>query len=373
MKKLRARRSNQESGLPRKRQNTRVDVVSPEERPSDPCIDQDVHDTQDRDIPATRTDIKRRLKERLCLAYQFMPPATNAKVEYDDQCAHKASETIVKLCRVLELSHTVVLTALVYLQMYKNSSRCWLKDESSTSAKGQPPPREMRYQDQFIIAGACILLAWKYREDDLRVSKSSRKIFELSSAIYRMYTGQHAKCPGLPSVSGWMLQDEGHEINRLKNQLIERESHLLRSIDYQIGPVSLPQKLMPAYLRRFLIAIAGDISELHQVSETMENLVGVLILECYKTQICIDYKPPEILVACIFKAICLLSVAGIYTEFFTPSSAETKFSDHANEMDTRLQGFIGSLGRSISSIERISQCLWDMRRYTQLFKEEKTP
>lgn len=40
--------------------------------------------------------------------------------------------------------------------------------------------------------------------------------------------------------------------------------------------------------------MAGDISDLQDIALMLDNLVGMLVLDCYKTQICLDYTPGEI-------------------------------------------------------------------------------
>lgn len=369
MKSSQEEEVNTKEWTPLKRHKTDNDVASSDGESSAVWIDLDLRYSPERGSPASKAGLRESLKNRFYLASQFLPFVSLEADDYEDVCAYRTAETLVKVCRVLELSYAVTLTGLVYLQMYKNSSKRW-REIAHNDSGDETSPRKMGCRDQLLIAGACILLAWKYREDGIGGSKSSRKIFELSSALYKIYAVQSKKCSGVPSVSGWMLQDEGNEINKLKTQIIEHESHLLQSLDYHIGPIPLPHKLIPAYVRKFLIATAGDISDLQEVAERMDDLVGVLVLDCYKTQICLDYTPGDILSACIFKAACLLSVAGIYTAIFSPDTPDRKFTDHATDMESRLNKFFSFIGHSVTTTDRILHCLWDIRRYSKLFKED---
>ncbi|KAK1936015.1 hypothetical protein X943_000946 [Babesia divergens] len=369
-KPARSNNSDAEPQATAKRHKTDKEIQSQDSDLPSVVIDIDIASSPEFATSAVRSSVLQNLRSRFQLASHLLQPSSAIEDKYHEQCAYRVSDTIVTLCSVLNLSHAVALTALVYLQMYKNSSKSWLRSTL------QPPPekdkisgREIKRHEQFVMAAACVLLAWKYREDDTRVSKSTRKIFEFLSALYKVYVTQSEKYLGTPSVSGWMLQDEGTEINKLKSQLIEQESHLLQALDYHVGPVPLPHKLVPAYVRKFLIAMAGDISDLQDTALMLDNLVGMLVLDCYKTQICLDYTPGEILVSCIFKAACILDVAEIHPRVFTPSPQSQSYVSHVKDMECRLRDFLTAVGGPVSNVDRISDCLYDIRRYSQLFEE----
>ncbi|GBE60534.1 hypothetical protein, conserved [Babesia ovata] len=306
-----------------------------------------------------RERMRLNLRSRFHLVSHFLPVRSTSNDSEEANCAHEATDTIVTLCRVLNQPYAVVLTSLVYLQMYRNASDRW---RSSAQPFAAPPPKMERHE-QFLIAASCVLLAWKYREDDVRVSKSSGKIFEFTSVLYKVYVAQSKNSSAPPSVSRWMLQDEGKEILKLKSQLIEHENHLLHALDYHVGPVPLPHKLIPSYVRKFLIAIANDLSDLQDLALKMDNLVGLLVLDCYKTRICLDYTPGEILVSCIFKSVSLLTVAGAYPRVLSPQLGPEGYIGHIQEVEARLNTFISALGKSEITADRIAQCLCDMRRY----------
>ncbi|GFE54054.1 hypothetical protein BaOVIS_014580 [Babesia ovis] len=326
-------------------------------------------------ISSLRERVRNNLRARFQLASQFMPTAS--AVEETHPSVSEAADTIVALCRALHQPFSVLLTALVYLQMYKNASDRWKSITSSicTGAKMSKPPISAATSDfshrygvhierheNFLVAASCVLLAWKYREDDIRSSKSTGKIFEFTSVLYKLYVAQNVTDVNVPSVSAWMLQDEGKEITKLKTQLLAHEAHLLHALDYHVGPIPLPHKLIPTYVRKFIIATATDLSECNEVAKHLDHLVGLLILDCYKTRICIDYNPGEILVSCIFKGACLLSVSGLYPDIFG-SVSEDHFST-AVEIESRLNNFLSTLGRAEISTNRISRCLADMRTLT---------
>ncbi|ORM41985.1 uncharacterized protein BXIN_1064 [Babesia sp. Xinjiang] len=329
-------------------------------------------DATSTEVSSIREKVRNNLRARFQLAARLLPaePATEETKNYSSQ----APDTIVTLCKVLNQPYSVVLTALVYLQMYKNASDRWnaissqrnvtAPDKWRSVAMGSCEPstsssEDMDRHEHFLVAASCVLLAWKYREDDVRVAKSAGKIFEFTSVLYKLYVAQDKNCSGTPSVSSWMLQDEGKEITKLKMQLLEHETHLLHALDYHVGPVLTPHKLIPAYVRKFLIAIANDLSDLHELAQQLDNLVGLLLLECYKTRICIDYNPGEILVSCIFKAACLLTVSGAYPHVFGTQSKD--YFKYIKEMNSRLNNFISALGKREIGAERIAQCLADMR------------
>ncbi|CDR94303.1 hypothetical protein, conserved [Babesia bigemina] len=308
-----------------------------------------------------RERIRLNMRARFHLVSHFLSRKPTSNDVEEEKCEHEASDTILTLCKVLNQPYSVVLTSLVYLQMYRNASDRWR--ESLQPSAGSP--RKMERHEQFLIAASCVLLAWKYREDDVRVNKSNGKIFEFTSVLYKVYVAQSKNSSSPPSVSRWMLQDEGKEILKLKSQLIEHENHLLHALNYHVGPVPLPHKLIPSYVRRFLIAIAKDLSDLQDLALKMDDLVGLLVLDCYKTRICLDYTPGEILVSCIFKAVSLLTVAGAYPRVLSPQLEHEGYLGHIKETEARLNTFISALGKSDITADRIAQCLNDMRRYVR--------
>ncbi|GIX63053.1 uncharacterized protein BcabD6B2_24880 [Babesia caballi] len=340
------------------------------------------------------------LHARFLLASQFLPAEPSLEEELAVRSTLQTADTIVTLCRVLNQPYAVVLTALVYLQMYKNSSARWRAvtyeglpttpatiNRSFGSSSQQPSDsaaREVERHEQFLIAASCVLLAWKYREDDVRVSKASGKIFEFTSVLYKVYVAQSENCLAAPSVSGWMLQDEGKEITKLKTQLIEHETHLLHALDYHVGPVPLPHRvghsqarrdlvqLIQSYVRKFLIAIANDLSDLQELASKLDDLVGLLVLECYKTRVCIDYTPGEVLVTCIFKAVCLLTVTNEYPRVFAPSPPQSDYFAHVDDLESRLCDFMSALDQPDISVDRVAQCLCEIR-YNESVSAEKRP
>ncbi|EDO07222.1 uncharacterized protein BBOV_IV008680 [Babesia bovis T2Bo] len=320
-----------------------------------------------------RESIKTKLRARFSLAYNFM--LSDPAVHNSPNCSISSADTVVTLCRALRQPYSVVLTALVYLQLYKNASDHWKSHYRSqdiivTHPKSCPsngaiidndghPVTDPGSHEHFLVAAACVLLAWKYREDDTRVTKSTGKIFEFTSVIYKLYVAQTSSGGNIPSVSGWMLRDTGQEITRLKTQLLEHEAHLLHALNYHVGPIPIPHKLIPAYVRKFLIALCPDFSEIQELCQQFEHYVCLLVLDCYKTRICIEYSPGEILVSCIFKTACLLSESGAYD---LPMFGDgTNFFDAATTLDARLRGFISSLGQVEISAKQVVRCMFDIR------------
>ncbi|KAK2194869.1 Cyclin-like superfamily [Babesia duncani] len=245
------------------------------------------------------TIAKWRIKSRFCLASSLVPLGA---VKVDPEQTHKmeTGDFIITICQILKLPIGIIFAALTYLQLYLRTS------EESTRLGLVTKSREFFGNDEkSITAAACVLLAWKALEDTLGPQGACRKLFELVSALYKLSVFPFNNGT---SVSRWIKNDNGAEVKRLKTQIIEHETKLLHAIDYRVGPLALPHTILPLYTRKFVLAASQDFVFLKTKCMQIENLAGLFLLECYKSKICLEYEPHELVVACIIKANSILQV-----------------------------------------------------------------
>ncbi|EKX74046.1 hypothetical protein BEWA_040840 [Theileria equi strain WA] len=308
------------------------DKIVKVERASDAEVKEEVVETKNENVrvesndsikkSSLRDEVKDNIMNKLKFASELLQVPVAGEL-YEERCALKTAETIILFCHKLDLSFSTLLTALVYLQLYKNSSKQWRNSKQySIAISSSKRKKFLKRDEQFLTCAACVLLAWKYKEDEIGATKSSKKLFDISTTLYKIIVSQSSRKTPEMSVSAWMLQDNGDEITRLKSHIIEHETHLLHALDYFIGPIPMPHTLIGAYVKFFVMAVSLEISDHHEYAKKLQDLVEILILDCYKTQMCIDYTPNELVAICIIKAACLLAFSCQDSPFLANDSEE---------------------------------------------------
>ncbi|XP_953870.1 uncharacterized protein TA06320 [Theileria annulata] len=283
----------------------------------------------------TATSIKEKLKRDIISVFKLSCGPSNYKIDVDyfeEKFVLRTADTILLLCQKLNLSLPTLLTALVYLQLYRNSSKTWITSNKSDSGKTTLSRRVVSKSDeQFLTASACVLLSWKYKEDEIGLIKSTRKLFDISTTVYKVIVSQNSRFTSIPSVSSWMLQDDGEEMKNLKSQILDRENQLLHSLDYFIGPIPLPDLLVGPYVRLFLVSVSNEFTELQDFAKKLQEVVLLLVIDIYKTQMCVNYTPDELVAISIIKACCLLSFADEKYDIF-------KFNFESGDFNKKSRG-----------------------------------
>ncbi|KAF8819202.1 hypothetical protein IE077_000160 [Cardiosporidium cionae] len=305
---------------------------------------------------------------------------------------------LVKIGRALHLSMTTLCVALLYLNRFYE----YFKFENT---------------ERKFVAAACILLAWKYKED-IESERCNRKLLELPRIIYRVlwehFRQEEEKCsPSPPSTSmegssiplpaslssytsssAWILQDNGVAFTKMKDRIKIYEIGLLRAIQYTIGPIPSPFPILQGYCKRFLIALTtGKCTYSQENMEKLRHRASLLLVDCYRTPLCLEYTVHELVVACIWRAAVLLNLffepldhlsSGDSTEIFTTKQEDStspprKSADAAfaafEDVDNKMKRFLKSL-KMVQPFDswRIRLALHDLREMyetmSQLDKED---
>eukprot|EP00375_Theileria_parva_P003740 XP_766426.1 hypothetical protein [Theileria parva strain Muguga] len=291
---------------------------------------------------------KEKLKRDIMSVFKLSCGPANYKIDVDyfeEKFVLRTADTVLLLCQKLNLSLPTLLTALVYLQLYRNSSKSWITSTKFNHEKNGLNRRVVSKSDeQFLTASACVLLAWKYKEDEIGLLKSTRKLYDISTTVYKIIVSQNSKFTSTPSVSSWMLQDDGEEIKNLKSQILDRENQLLHSLDYFIGPIPLPDSLVGPYVRLFLVSVSNEFTELQSYAKKLQEVVRLLVIDIYKTQMCINYTPNELVAISIIKASCLLSFVDENFDIFKFNFEGDNFHQKSREIENKLEKFLSSVG-----------------------------
>lgn len=75
------------------------------------------------------------------------------------------------------------------------------------------------------------------------------------------------------------------------------------------------------------MAVSLEIADHHGYAKKLQNLVEILILDCYKTQMCIDYTPNELVAICTIKGACSLAFVSEDSPFLA-EDCQNKLSEH---------------------------------------------
>lgn len=127
---------------------------------------------------------------------------------FSERLALYTSDCIVSLSKSLNLPISYTATALGYFQLYKSiPESSW--DKHATSVYKKFNGQIGNVLGSNILAATCILLAWKYREDESSNPKCIKKLFELSSGIYRLIVSSDNKDSANISASRWILDTGG--------------------------------------------------------------------------------------------------------------------------------------------------------------------
>nr|PVC53315.1 hypothetical protein MACL_00000162 [Theileria orientalis] len=266
---------------------------------------------------------------------------------YEERSSIRAADTIYIFCHKLGLSLPTLLTALVYLQLYKNASRKWRATKHYVVAgKGKRRRKFLKWDDQYLTAAACVLLAWKYKEDEIGLVRSTKKLYDLSVTLYKIIVLQSSKKTDNMSVSSWMLQDSGEEVKTLRSQILDRENQILHALDYFIGPIPLPDSFISPYCKLFLLSMADDLMDNQEYCRKLEQVVTLLVTDFYKTQLCVEYTPNEIVAIAIIKSSCLLSFVDEKYDVCKYNFNNDNLFKNAQDLEDRLSKFISSLSDS---------------------------
>ncbi|UKJ88281.2 hypothetical protein MACJ_000725 [Theileria orientalis] len=266
---------------------------------------------------------------------------------YEERSTIRAADTIYIFCHKLSLSLPTLLTALVYLQLYKNASRKWRSTKHyAIASKGQRRRKFLKWDDQYLSAAACVLLAWKYKEDEIGLVRSTKKLYDLSVTLYKIIVFQSSKKTDNLSVSSWMLQDSGEEIKTLRSQILDRENQILHALDYFIGPIPLPDSFISPYCKLFLLSMTDDLVDNQEYCRKLEQVATFLVVDFYKTQLCVDYTPNEIVAIAIIKSSCLLSFVDEKYDVCKYNFNNENLFKNARDLENRLSKFISSLSDS---------------------------
>ncbi|UKK00680.1 hypothetical protein MACK_000754 [Theileria orientalis] len=297
-----------------------------------------------------KASLKDRLKSSIMSTLNLVCDTPYYKISwefYEERSTVRAADTIYIFCHKLSLSLPTLLTALVYLQLYKNASRKWRStNQYLIAAKGQRRRKFLKWDDQYLSAAACVLLAWKYKEDEIGLVRSTKKLYDLSVTLYKIIVFQSSRKTDNLSVSSWMLQDSGEEIKTLRSQILDRENQILHALDYFIGPIPLPYSFISPYCKLFLLSMTDDIVDNQEYYRKLEQVVTFLVVDFYKTQLCIDYTPNEIVAIAIIKSSCLLSFVDEKYDVCKYNFNNDNLFKNAQDLENRLSKFISSLSDS---------------------------
>ncbi|KEG03594.1 hypothetical protein YYE_01618 [Plasmodium vinckei vinckei] len=108
------------------------------------------------------------------------------------------------------------------------------------------------------------------------------------------------------SSSKWVLNNSGQKLQLLQKAIIYYEGEVLKSFNYFIKPKILSFELISFYITNF-VSIMSDYIKPNQVSY-LQKLSSLIILDFYKTPLCLIFPPKEILIVCIIKGYISLKL-----------------------------------------------------------------
>ncbi|VTZ69756.1 conserved Plasmodium protein, unknown function [Plasmodium chabaudi chabaudi] len=153
------------------------------------------------------------------------------------------------------------------------------------------------------------------------------------------------------SSSKWVLNNSGQKLQLLQKAIIYYEGEVLKSFNYFIKPKILSFELIPLFITNF-VSIMNDYIKPNQVSY-LQKLSSLIILDFYKTPLCLIFPPKEILIVCIIKGY--ISLKLINSELDLDSVSLENFENKIKEYILSVSGDIPI------DINRIKMALKEIR------------
>ncbi|CAD2098789.1 conserved Plasmodium protein, unknown function [Plasmodium vinckei brucechwatti] len=153
------------------------------------------------------------------------------------------------------------------------------------------------------------------------------------------------------SSSKWVLNNSGQKLQLLQKAIIYYEGEVLKSFNYFIKPKILSFQLIPFFLTNF-VSIMNDYIKPNQVPY-LQKLSSLIILDFYKTPLCLIFPPKEILIVCIIKGYISLKLINSELDL-DPVSLEN--------FENKIKEYILSVSGDIPiDINRIKMALKEIR------------
>ncbi|WBY59332.1 cyclin-like protein [Plasmodium yoelii yoelii] len=108
------------------------------------------------------------------------------------------------------------------------------------------------------------------------------------------------------SSSKWVLNNSGQKLQLIQKAMIYYEGEILKSFNYFIKPKILSFELIPFFITNF-VSIMNDYIQPNQIPY-LQKLSSLIILDFYKTPLCLIFPPKEILIVCIIKGYISLKL-----------------------------------------------------------------
>ncbi|CAD2098759.1 conserved Plasmodium protein, unknown function [Plasmodium vinckei lentum] len=130
------------------------------------------------------------------------------------------------------------------------------------------------------------------------------------------------------SSSKWVLNNSGQKLQLLQKAIIYYEGEVLKSFNYFIKPKILSFELIPFFITNF-VSIMNDYIKPNQASYLLK-LSSLIILDFYKTPLCLIFPPKEILIVCIIKGYISLKLINseLDLDFVSLENFENKIKEY---------------------------------------------